>query len=93
MSKINKNNIIIPLICALVIVIINNLKIDFYIKSITVPFSLILISNLFLIKNNVNKKAYYLVIPIGLILVSNLFIKIDEANKILNVFVLIFLLS
>lgn len=93
MSKINKNNIIIPLICALVIVIVNNLKIDFYIKIITVPFSLILISNLFLIKNDVNKKAYYLVIPIGLILVSNLFIKIDEANKILNVFVLIFLLS
>lgn len=93
MSKINKNNIIIPLICALLIVIVNNLKIDFYIKIITVPFSLILISNLFLIKNDVNKKAYYLVIPIGLILVSNLFIKIDEANKILNVFVLIFLLS
>ena len=93
MSKINKNNIIIPLICALLIVIVNNLKIDFYIKIITVPFSLILISNLFLIKNDVNKKAYYLVIPISLILVSNLFIKIDEANKILNVFVLIFLLS
>lgn len=93
--KINKKSIIVLLCSALLIVIFNNLKIDWYIKSVILPFSVMLVSYIYLFEEEkeLNQKAYYLLVPIVLILMSDLILKIDESNKFLNVIVLPILLT
>jgi len=93
--KINKKITLTTLISSILIVIINNLNIDDYIKGVIIPFSIILISYLFLLKDNEykNKKAYYLLIPIILVLISGVIIKIDESNQYLNLIIIPLLLS
>ena len=98
--KIKKENVIIPIISALLIVIISNLKIDWYFKTIMFPFFMILVSSTILVMKNddINKKAFYLLIPIILIIFSNLILillkgTLDENNEILNIIVLPILIS
>lgn len=98
--KIKKENVIIPIVSALLIVIISNLKIDWYFKTIMFPFLTILISStLLVIKNDdINKKSFYLLVPIILIVFSNLILlllkgTLDENNEILNIIVLPILIS
>lgn len=98
--KIKKENVTIPIVSALLIVIISNLKIDWYFKTIMFPFLTILISStLLVIKNDdINKKSFYLLVPIILIIFSNLILillkgTLDENNEILNIIVLPILIS
>ena len=98
--KIKKENVIIPIVSALLIVIISNLKIDWYFKTIMFPFFMILVSSTILVMKNddINKKAFYLLIPIILIIFSNLILILlkgilDENNEILNIIVLPILIS
>lgn len=93
--KINKKSIIVLLFSALLIVIFSNLKIDWYVKKIILPFSVMIVSYIYLFEEGkeLNQKAYYLLIPIVLILMSNLILKIDESNMFLNVIILPILLT
>ena len=72
--KIKRENVIVPIVSALLIVIISNLKIDWYFKTIMFPFFMVLVSSTILVMKNddINKKAFYLLIPIILIIFSNL---------------------
>ena len=98
--KIKRENVIVPIVSALLIVIISNLKIDWYFKTIMFPFFMILVSSTILVmkNDNINKKAFYLLIPIILIIFSNLILillkgTLDENNEILNIIVLPILIS
>lgn len=98
--KIKRENVIVPIVSALLIVIISNLKIDWYFKTIMFPFFMILVSSTILVMKNddINKKAFYLLIPIILIIFSNLILillkgTLDENNEILNIIVLPVLIS
>ena len=93
--KINKNNYIIPAIAALIIVIFHNLDINWYLKNIIIPFTVLILTNILLYRDNkyINKKAYFMLLPITLILISDVIVKIDGSNKFLNVFVLYILIS
>lgn len=93
--KVTKKHIFIPLVFSLLIVIFYNLKIDLYLKSVVIPFTLLLFSIILIYKddNNINKKAYLMLIPILLILVSDLIVRIDFSNQMLNVLILPFLLA
>lgn len=98
--NIERENVIIPIVSALLIVIISNLKIDWYFKTIMFPFFTILVSSTILVmkNNDINKKAFYLLIPIILIIFSNLILislkgTLDENNEILNIIVLPILIS
>ena len=98
--KIKRENVIVPIVSALLIVIISNLKIDWYFKTIMFPFFMILVSSTILVMKNddINKKAFYLLIPIILIIFSNLIFillkgTLDENNEILNIIVLPILIS
>lgn len=99
-SKIKKENIFIPLISAILIVIVSNLKIDWYFKDVIFPFIMLLLCNIILVMKNkdINKKAYFMLIPIILILASNILLKlvnstIAENNMLLNVIILPILIS
>ncbi len=98
--KIKRENVIVPIVSALLIVIISNLKIDWYFKTIMFPFFMILVSSTILVMKNddINKKSFYLLIPIILIIFSNLILillkgTLDENNEILNIIVLPILIS
>lgn len=98
--KIKRENVIVPIVSALLIVIISNLKIDWYFKTIMFPFFMVLVSSTILVMKNddINKKAFYLLIPIILIIFSNLILillkgTLDENNEILNIIVLPILIS
>lgn len=98
--KIKRENVIVPIVSALLIVIISNLKIDWYFKTIMFPFFMVLVSSTILVMKNddINKKAFYLIIPIILIIFSNLILillkgTLDENNEILNIIVLPILIS
>lgn len=98
--KIERENVIVPIVSALLIVIIRNLKIDWYFKTIMFPFFMVLVSSTILVMKNddINKKAFYLLIPIILIIFSNLILillkgTLDENNEILNIIVLPILIS
>ena len=98
--KIKRENVIVPIVSALLIVIISNLKIDWYFKTIMFPFFMILVSSTILVMKNddINKKAFYFLIPIILIIFSNLILillngTLDENNEILNIIVLPILIS
>jgi hypothetical protein len=90
----NKNLILIIISCLLmsvIITIIHNTNISIYLRDVIIPFGLMLIGYIFLIKKcrvELNIKAYILLIPITLILLSDVFIGIDMSNKLLNVFML-----
>lgn len=98
--KIKRENVIVPIVSALLIVVISNLKIDWYFKTIMFPFFMILVSSTILVMKNddINKKSFYLLIPIILIIFSNLILillkgTLDENNEILNIIVLPILIS
>lgn len=98
--KIKKENILIPLMSALLIVIVGKLNIDWYFKSLMFPFLMIVISSTILVMDNkdINKKAYFILIPIMLILFSNLILSVlnsqlDGKNEFLNIIVLPILIS
>lgn len=94
-NKVTKENVLIPILAAIIIVFFHNLNINWYLKSIVIPFSFLIISNIIIYKENkfINKKAYFILIPITLILISDPIIKIDASNKFLNVIVLFVLVS
>lgn len=93
--KISKLSIVVTFISALLIVFCHNLNIDNYNKTILLPFAIMLVSYIIILRKGpwLNKKAYYLLIPIVLILISNLLIKIDYSNMLLNLIILPILLS
>ncbi len=99
-SRIKKENIFIPIISAILIVIVGKLNIDWYFKSLIFPFLMIVISSTILVmdKKGINKKAYYMLIPITLIIFSNLILlglkgNLDGNNELLNIVVLPILIS
>ncbi len=99
-SRIKKENIFIPIISAILIVIVGKLNIDWYFKSLIFPFLMIVISSTILVmdEKGINKKAYYMLIPITLIIFSNLILlglkgNLDGNNELLNIVVLPILIS
>ena len=94
-NKIKKENVLIPILAAIIIVFFHNLNINWYLKSIIIPFSFLIISNIAIYEKDkfINKKAYFMLIPITFILISDPIIKIDASNKFLNVIVLFILIS
>ena len=94
-NKVTKENVLIPILAAIIIVFFHNLNINWYLKSIVIPFSFLIISNIAIYEKDkfINKKAYFMLIPITLILISDPIIKIDASNKFLNVIVLFILVS
>lgn len=99
-SRIKKENIFIPIISSILIVIVGKLNIDWYFKSLIFPFLMIVISSTILVmdEKGINKKAYYMLIPITLIIFSNLILlglkgNLDGNNELLNIVVLPILIS
>lgn len=94
-NKIKKENVLIPILAAIIIVFFHGLNINWYFKNIIIPFSILIISNIAIYEKDkfINKKAYFMLIPITLILISDPIIKIDASNKFLNVIVLFILVS
>lgn len=92
---IEKKTILIIFLSALIIVIANNLEINWYLKSIIVPSIVMLVSYSYILKNQQvkNNKAYYLLPPILLILVSDPLINIDISNKWINIIIIPILLT
>ena len=94
-NKVTKENVLIPILAAIIIVFFHGLNINWYLKNIIIPFSILIISNIAIYEKDkfINKKAYFMLIPITLILISDPIIKIDASNKFLNVIVLFILVS
>ena len=94
-NKVTKENVLIPILAAIIIVFFHGLNINWYLKNIIIPFSILIISNIAIYEKDklINKKAYFMLIPITLILISDPIIKIDASNKFLNVIVLFVLVS
>ena len=94
-NKVTKENVLIPILAAIIIVFFHGLNINWYLKNIIIPFSVLIISNIAIYEKDkfINKKAYFMLIPITLILISDPIIKIDASNKFLNVIVLFILVS
>lgn len=94
-NKVTKENVLVPILAAIIIVFFHGLNINWYFKNIIIPFSVLIISNIAIYEKDkfINKKAYFMLIPITLILISDPIIKIDASNKFLNVIVLFILVS
>ena len=94
-NKVTKENVLIPILASIIIVFFHSLNINWYLKNIIIPFSILIISNIAIYEKDkfINKKAYFMLIPITLILISDPIIKIDASNKFLNVMVLFILVS
>ena len=94
-NKVTKENVLVPILAAIIIVFFHGLNINWYLKNIIIPFSVLIISNIAIFEKDkfINKKAYFMLIPITLILISDPIIKIDASNKFLNVIVLFILVS
>ena len=94
-NKVTKENVLIPILAAIIIVFFHGLNINWYFKNIIIPFSVLIISNIAIYEKDkfINKKAYFMLIPITLILINDPIIKIDASNKFLNVIVLFILVS
>lgn len=94
-NKVTKENVLIPILASIIIVFFHSLNINWYLKNIIIPFSILIISNIAIYEKDkfINKKAYFMLIPITLILISDPIIKIDASNKFLNVIVLFILVS
>ena len=87
MKEMNKYNLIkIEIMCfisTLILVFVNNLDIDNWLKLWFIPISIILINHIYIIKDNkldINKKGYIFLLPIILMLISVLIVKIDDSN-------------
>ena len=84
------------IIATILITIIFNLKIDFYLRCFIVPTLIILITYLINIKYNKldkNKFKYNLLIPICLILINAFLFKMDSSNKLLNLIIIPILIT
>lgn len=99
-NKIIRENILISLIFALIVVMFSNIYWGNYeyLFNAMVPFVLILLSYIFLLRNkdNKNKKAYLLLIPIGLIFINSVVFndnRLDGSNQLLNIIILPILIS
>ena len=94
-NKVTKENVLVSILAAIIIVFFHGLNINWYLKNIIIPFSVLIISNIAIFEKDkfINKKAYFMLIPITLILISDPIIKIDASNKFLNVIVLFILVS
>lgn len=94
-NKVTKENVLVPILAAIIIVFFHGLNINWYFKNIIIPFSILIISNIAIYEKDkfINKKAYFMLIPITLILISDPIIKIDASNKFLNFMVLYILVS
>ena len=94
-NKVTKENVLVPILAAIITVFFHGLNINWYLKNIIIPFSVLIISNIAIFEKDkfINKKAYFMLIPITLILISDPIIKIDASNKFLNVIVLFILVS
>lgn len=94
-NKVTKENVLVPILAAIITVFFHGLNINWYFKNIIIPFSILIISNIAIYEKDkfINKKAYFMLIPITLILISDPIIKIDASNKFLNVIVLFILVS
>ena len=87
---------ILFLVISFMMMIIHNIKMDSYIKYFIIPFSILIISFIYLIRRfNIdnNKKYYLFLIPIILILFSYLIVDIDESNVLLNILIIPVILS
>lgn len=87
---------IFAVIYAILMVIIRNMNIDYYLRSFILPLIFIIIGYIYLsYKNKIikNKNAYYILMPIFLILISNFIFKVDESNMFLNIFILPIMIS
>lgn len=86
-EKIEKYNLfkleLICLILSLTYIIIFNLDINSWIKLWIIPITFLLVSSIYIIKNNkleINNRAYILLIPIILMLLSPIIVKLDDSN-------------
>ncbi len=92
--KVDKQVIVVMMICAFIIVLGYCCNLDSYVQRVTLPFTVILFGYTFLFINRIkNKKALFLLIPIVLILLSSLVTSLDMSNAWLNVVVLLLLFS
>lgn len=95
----DKNLKLIIMICLLMsitITVIHNININLYIRDIIIPFEIMIMGYIFLVKKQKlekNKQAYIFLLPIVLILLSDIIAGIDVSNKILNIFILPVLIS
>lgn len=90
-NKDTKLLFIFAIIYAILIVIIRNINIDYYLRTFILPLIFIIMGYIYLsYKNKIikNKNAYYILIPIVLILLSNFIFRVDESNMFLNIFIL-----
>lgn len=91
-----KLTILVATLAAFVITIIHNIDMDIYVRSIIVPF-IVMVGSYVILTHQLdmvkNKKAYWFLIPIVLILLSGIVIKIDLSNMFLNIIVLPLLIS
>ena len=84
------------IIATIIITIIFNLKIDFYLRCFIVPTLIILITYLINIKYNKldkNKFKYNLLIPISLIFINAFLFKMDFSNRFLNLIIIPILIT
>lgn len=93
--KISKKHIITFIVSSLVIVILYNIINKFYYGLFVVPFIVLILTYLYLLKDNTykNKKAYYMLIPITLTLLSSIITPIDDSNLVINVIMIPILIS
>ena len=99
-NKIIKENILVSGLFAFVVVIFSNINWGNYeyLFNAIIPFILILLGYIFLLRNkdNKNNKAYLLLIPVVLILINSIIFnskEIDFSNQFLNIFILPILIS
>ena len=86
-EKIEKYNLfkleLICLILSLTYIIIFNLDINSWIKLWIIPITFLLVSSIYIIKNNkleINNRAYILLIPIVLMLLSPIIVTLVHSN-------------
>ena len=99
-NKIIKENILVSGIFAFIMVILCNIKwgnCD-YLFTVIVPFLLILLGYIYLLRNkdSKNNKAYLLLIPIVLIFINSIMFnsnEMDFSNRLLNILILPILIS
>lgn len=87
---LNKDNIVIILISAFVIVLFHNLKLHWYVKDVIVPCTVMFVSYIVMLRKikHFGSHVYYFFLPVILILVSNFIVPIDESNMVLNMVIL-----
>ena len=84
------------IISTLLITIIYNFNLDYYLKAFIIPTIIVLINYIINIKYNKlenNKHSYLLLIPIFLILINAFIFNVDTSNKFLNVIIISLLIT